>query len=107
MKRIFSSDSDESVCEVMLSDKQLARVKDVRNLPKVEVDWVDSATRGWHRFPSEAREETGLVQCRSVGYLILKTRKRLTLMQSAGEYGRMGDALSIPASCVKRVKVLR
>lgn len=82
--------------------------------PAVEVEWDDSASsHGW-RSPEEVLTETGTTACRSVGYLVRKTTRLVTIVQSRHDLLRepgikdfMGEALTIPRSVVRRIRVLK
>jgi hypothetical protein len=89
-------------------------VKAKARLVPVEVEWIDSAfTRGW-RDPDEMLSESGCMNCISVGYLIRKTPKMVTIVQSHHDLKReqrfhdsWSEALSIPRSCVRKIRRLR
>lgn len=75
-------------------------------MKKVTVRWVDSAsTPGW---TDVARKDWGTVECESTGYLVEKSRKRLTLALSRTvDNNRACDFMSIPASCVRSIKAVK
>ena len=72
----------------------------------VEIEWVDSATtRGWNS-PGQF-VESPLAHCRTVGYLLKRTKKYVVVVQSLGDdTHNAGEGLGIPASCVKRLRRL-
>ena len=74
--------------------------------PIVEVEWRDAAsTHGW-RSPQECKEESGLVRCSTVGYLVHRDRKELHVLQAVNEHGRVAEEWTIPVSNVIRVRKL-
>lgn len=83
-------------------------------LQAVEIEWMDSATiSGWNR-PSEYTQLSGLSPCVSVGYLTKYTRTEVQIVQSRhdlvkapGTSDWYGEGLSIPRSCVKKVRTLK
>ena len=74
----------------------------------VEVEWIDSAsTGGWRRI-SLFENEADPVSCWSVGYLVKRDRKQTLLLQSHdGTLGKGNDAISIPSSIVRNVRILK
>ena len=69
-----------------------------------EVRWIDSASQDdWHRpeFAAEA------VECRTVGYIIARTKKTLQLTGSLSESGCVCSTMLIPRSAVLQMKRLR
>lgn len=70
---------------------------------RVEITWIDAySTSGWgHAIPSEKMIWT------SVGYLLAKTKQEVVICQSQDPWGKSGERLTIPRSCVKRIRRLR
>lgn len=82
-------------------------IKDLRQLPLVEVTWHDAANDvAWKTF-QDVRDEghEGLVECQTVGYLVKIGRRALTLAQTRSETGKLAGNWSIPCRWV--VKVVR
>ena len=74
----------------------------------VEVDWVDSASRGrWDTLEVYQKEVTAC--CRSVGYLILKNARIVILLQtqSINTINNALDAITIPRGCFTRIRKLK
>lgn len=70
----------------------------------VKVDWLDSSMEhGWQR-PN--KDSGGVTPCQSVGYIIRKNKREITLAQSKGNTGNVSELISIPMSCVKEIKTL-
>lgn len=75
-----------------------------------EVTWLDSCVdSGWHAHDA-AFVRAAPTLCKSVGYLIERTKTQLVLAQSwtTNEDGdQLADVLTIPAAVVKSVRRLR
>ena len=68
------------------------------------VEWDDSSTCvGWHRLSSE----DDISHCISTGLLCKETEKSITLTISKSELGSIAETISIPRSCIKRIRRLR
>jgi hypothetical protein len=73
---------------------------------KVEVDWVDSTSRGrWATKTSYL--DCRLLRCRTAGYLLVKNREKIIVVQSLCDNGDMTDSMAIPRSCVTKIRRLR
>lgn len=80
----------------------------------VEIEWEDSASdHGW-MSTEEATGGRGTVACRSVGYLVRSDKDVVTVVQNrqnselhAGVVYRVGEAMSIPKSVIRRIRVLK
>ena len=71
-------------------------------LKAVEVDWIDSATRkGWGSAADH--RGSGPMRCRTTGYLLKRDKHSVVLVQNTDADGHVGDSMTIPASCVKKV----
>lgn len=79
-------------------------MKPFKRAPKaVYVEWVDSSTTyGWQNPESD---ETSLI--RSVALLVAKTARTITLSTSESQHGRMVDQISIPMSCVRKLRRIK
>jgi hypothetical protein len=77
-------------------------------MKRVEVEWWDSASAdlGW-RPQAEYRKEVGPLQCRTVGYLLNRTPKHVTVVQNWDRNDKVSDSMSIPRSCITKLRVLR
>ena len=90
-----------------LSDPSLRRAKDARDLPLVEVSWVDaSSTHGWFTA-AEARQEANPVPCLTIGRLVRNDREVTAVAQTVSAEGKFGGLWSIPRQWVKKVRRLR
>lgn len=70
----------------------------------LEVEWDDSATLSRWGYEKE-HTESSVAKCRSVGYLIERNEKHIVLaLNASDETGRVGDTISIPAACVRKVR---
>lgn len=75
---------------------------------RVEVDWVDSASRGrWDSIENYRKEVPAY--CRSIGYLITKNKNVVILLQTQGcnTANDALDAITIPRGCIQRIRRLR
>ena len=69
----------------------------------VYVEWEDSCTvYGW-RDP----ELDGPSKIKSVGHLVTKNNKFMVISTSQSESGRFVDQLTIPRSCIKKIKKVK
>ena len=84
------------------------------NIPKfpesklVEVDWVDSASRGrWDSLANYKKEVTAY--CRSAGYLIANTKRHIIVLQTQGAntINDALDAITIPKGCILKIRKLK
>jgi hypothetical protein len=77
-------------------------------MPIALVAWEDSRSLGGWHTPDQWREQLaeGLIECRSVGYVLHQDETRLVLAQSQGRSGEVADCLDIPRSAVRSVRVL-
>lgn len=80
-------------------------------LPLVLVRWLDAHTvGGWMKsdeYRRLARKASDL-ETTSVGYLLERTRRALTLVQSISPNNdTMADSITIPIGCVLSVKRMR
>lgn len=70
--------------------------------PLVEVYWIDSfATHGWSA-PVEGYHPGTLWT--SVGYLLRNSRREVVICQSKDPWGKTGENLTIPRSCVRWIR---
>ena len=84
-----------------------ARPLQAFGLPRVEVRWVDATTHEGWVSRNWLREQATLSECRTVGFLALRDRRRLVIVQSASDNDRVADAMVIPIACVRSVRPLR
>jgi len=70
------------------------------------VEWVDSAfVQGWiDRKVAEGHKESN---CVSVGILLYENDERITIVQDTSDSGNVGDGITIPKSCIKRIRYLK
>jgi hypothetical protein len=72
----------------------------------VEVEWVDSAARGRWGSVEEYRKHD-VVTCRTAGYLLSKTKRAVTIIQSQHTDDGLSDAMSIPTCAVLKLRRLK
>lgn len=75
---------------------------------RVEVDWVDSASRGrWDSLATYQKEVPAY--CRSIGYLITKSKTAVILLQTQGcnTVNDALDAITIPRGCITKIRRLK
>ena len=74
----------------------------------VEVLWDDACSASGWREAAELKNNVALSPCRTVGYILHKTSKFLSIVQSMGETnGYAADATTIPVSCIRKVRKLK
>ncbi len=80
----------------------------MKNYKLVEIEWEDSRlpTSEW-QFIKNANIST-ICKCKTVGYLIKRTNKKITVAQSIGDLNsnlsQANGIMTIPACCVIDVK---
>ena len=74
----------------------------MKQLPVVEVWWVDSASNDEWQEPDI---EMKVAQGHSVGFLKEKSKRQVVLLMTQGETQIQG-LLAIPRSCVKKMRKL-
>lgn len=69
----------------------------------VVIEWEDAAmsSQGWDSLRMARRNKTEKV--RSVGYLVKRGKKKTIIAMGFGE-GQVADALTIPSSCVRKMR---
>ena len=72
----------------------------------VEVDWLDATSRGRWKSVDEQRKETVPTVCRTVGYLLVSDRHRVSVAQSQGTGGDATDTITIPRGMVQRMRTI-
>jgi hypothetical protein len=76
----------------------------------VEVFWVDSCSRGRWAGLDDYRKERPAI-CKTCGYLVAQTKTYITIALSQGDMTAMSnnvlDSISIPRSCVTRIRRLK
>ena len=71
----------------------------------VLIEWEDSSSYGgWHRVMPEL---DSISNCISIGILCQDSPKYVVLSQSKSDSGNYGDTISIPKSCIKRIRYLK
>lgn len=89
------------------ADSWLARVEKVNKLPIVEVLWWDAqSVHGWDTLPGW-RKEKALAECRTVGYLVKRTKREIVMAQGIADNGKLSECWGIPAPWVTKVRLLR
>ncbi len=72
---------------------------------RVEVEWVDSCTNGKWASVDVHRAESRPSLCRSIGYLLERSDKRVVVAQSMStDTGHVSDTMAIPRVAVKRMR---
>ena len=71
----------------------------------VEIHWIDScSTQGWL---GDDQPDGKPLECRSVGYLVKRSKTGVVVCQNVSEQGATGQWMTIPASCIRRVRRLK
>jgi len=81
--------------------------KDLRSMPKVEIVWIDSCTSGRWRTLDDYQDNEGLVECHSIGYMTKKNKKEVQVVQQISREARVADSITIPRSCIKKIRRLK
>ena len=77
----------------------------VKKFQLVQVTWIDSySSVGWK---GSQKAEASPLTCYTVGHLITSNRSGVVVAANSDEQGHTGDWMTIPRSCVKRVRRLR
>ena len=72
----------------------------------VEVHWVDACSNsGWQGVNEPDDDEA--IPCLSTGYLLRRSKREITLATNLNRLGHTGDWMTIPTSCVTKVRRLR
>lgn len=73
----------------------------------VEISWSDANTRGrWGSREEYLQHKPAPIV--SVGYLLVKDKEKVTIIQSQGvDFDDVADAICIPTDWITRMKVLR
>ena len=89
-----------------MSDRRLAKITDLRELPIVEVLWKDATSfHGWDSLQG-ARKDTP-AECRVVGRLIRHDRKFVSVAQAVNADGKLCENWVIPRPWVLRIAVIK
>ena len=79
--------------------------RDIRRTPLLFVAWDDATSAsGWCDPTIRGKQSIGIV---SVGWLLRKTKRELTIAQSISTNGRAGDVLTLPRGMIRHVRRLR
>ena len=72
---------------------------------RVEVEWMDScATGGWKSVETHLKN-SGLLICRTLGYLVEETEVHLLIAQSQShDTKNVSDTIAIPRAMVRRFR---
>lgn len=71
----------------------------------VVVDWVDSCSNSGWRTKDEAAFPVS--ECRTVGWLLKRTNEKICLHGEESDLDAVGMRETIPAGCVRRIRVVR
>ena len=71
----------------------------------VLVKWEDAGSRS--KWTDKNAEEMNLIICRSVGYLLKKTAKKVIIYATRNDQNDIGDQTCIPRGCVKSIRNIR
>lgn len=75
--------------------------------PVVEVDWIDSyGSHGWASRKDRLASDSTTAYCKTVGYLIRKSKNWIELAESVGMNDNVGCSTTIPRAMVARVRTL-
>jgi len=98
--RLFKRGNEMS--ETLINDK------DIRETPKLYVEWIDStAIRGWQHGSSMTDKYAEPSKICSIGYLIKETKDFITISTSVSNNGNMMDPLTIPKCAITKKKKIK
>jgi len=90
---------------LVTKDSALAKVNDIRKLPRVEVCWIDAEASGAWKTLSDYRRQN-LSEVESIGYLTKNTKREIQLIQSRSKNGTIADSITIPKAWIISAKYL-
>ena len=71
----------------------------------VMIEWIDSCTiTGWHRL------NTGMdcvSNCIAIGLMCHEDNKQIVITYAKSDSGHIAETLTIPKSCIKRIRYLK
>jgi hypothetical protein len=80
----------------------------MKRMRRLEVEWVDSHSHdGWQSVVAARREHRKTRRIVSVGLLVKRDARALTLAVSAGPWGQVHGVLHIPKGAIMKVRRLR
>ena len=77
-----------------------------KRIPILRVKWEDScsnaawASQEWHE------KNASPSACESIGYLVTRNKKQISLAQSISSTGNITDVISIPRQCATSIEVI-
>ena len=77
-----------------------------KNKKIVCVEWEDACRHNGYYEPAQDADYS-TIHCRTVGFLVKRTRKEVKICEDYFEDGRMRDVHSIPKGMVHKVIVLK
>ena len=81
----------------LTKDSILAKVNDIRKLPRVEIRWTNL---------NDYRNDKAILEIESIGYLIKNTKREIQLVQSRSKNGTLADSITIPKAWIISAKYL-
>ena len=89
----------------MISDRAIARIKKIRDLPIVEVTWKDATSfHGWDRLEGARKDVPD--ECLTVGRLVRHDRKYVSVAQTVNVTGKVCENWVIPRPWVLKIAVI-
>lgn len=73
----------------------------------LEVHWHDACTTSLWRSRKDYLELAEPVHCRTVGYLLKKTKRSLTLIMTQGNNDDINGSMTIPRDWIQKITTLR
>ena len=90
----------------LTKDSALAKVEDIRKLPRVEIHWVDANSHGGWATLKQYHDDKCLSEIESIGYLTKNTKQEVQLVQSRSINGNVADSITIPKAWIISAKYL-
>ena len=90
----------------LTKDSILAKVNDIRKLPRVEVRWVDANSHGGWATLKQYHDDKSVSEIESLGYLTKNTKQEIQLVQSRSKNGNVADSITIPKAWIISAKYL-
>lgn len=89
----------------LTKDSQLAKIDNIRKLPRVEVHWIDArASGGWASLQEYRKKKCSKIE--SLGYLTVNTKDEIQLVQSRSDSETVADSITIPKKWIISAKYL-
>lgn len=72
----------------------------------MEIEWLDSATKGGWNHHDNYQEEAQTSLCKSVGYVLKDNKDMIVLVQTQSVTQNVTDSIAVPKGCIVKVRKL-